>query len=294
MRTHNATLLADTRCNLGEGIQWHAPTARVYWTDIFGNALWSCDENGAHLAKLPLHAGLCAFAFTDHGDVLAAFTDGLYWLNLDSGARTQIKPYQPETPNTRMNDGGLDRQGRFIVGGINEDGMQPTTPVWRVTPDGVTTVLSDVGCANSIVFSPDGKTMYFADSAGTEVHAYDYDVATGTPTNKRPFANSLIGKPDGSAVDREGALWNARFGGGLVQRFLPDGTEHSRVSVPVPNVTCCCIGGRSMNRLFITTACLAMPPDQRAAMPKAGGLYACDLPVQGLDQGTYATSIEGP
>ena len=132
--------------------------------------------------------------------------------------------------------------------------------------------------------------MYFADTASTPIFAFDYNPDTGQLCNKRLFVDSQIGKPDGSTVDAEGALWNTRFGGGCVQRFLPDGTEDSRVALPVPNVTCCCLGGQQMDRLFITTARLAMTEDELAATPSAGGLFYCDLPVSGLEHGTYRTS----
>lgn len=285
----NASLIVDCRNALGEGIQWNAKESRVYWTDIFGNALWSCDEDGQDVRRLELDAGLCAFAFSDADTVLAAFVDGLYWLDLETAKRELIQAYQPENPTSRMNDGGLDRQGRFLVGGIDEDDMKPTTPVWRVTPDGIEDVISGVGCANSICFSPDGTRMYFADTAGPDIFVYDYDPATGIPSNKREFArmSEEHEKPDGSTVDAEGALWNARFEGGCVQRFLPDGTEDIRVSLPVPNVTCCCIGGRDLNRLFITTARLLMTEAELDSKPEAGGLFAVDLDVKGLEHGTY-------
>lgn len=284
-----AQVLVDSQCALGEGIQWNSRDGRVYWTDIFGNALLSCDEYGRGFKRLPLEAGLCAFAFTLHQRLLAAFVDGLYWLDCESGSRDLIQAYQPDLPRTRMNDGGLDRQGRFLVGGIDEDGMTGITPVWRVDETGITEVIDGIGCANSICFSPDGGTMYFADTAGPEIFAYDYDTAAGTPSNRRVFARmaKAFGMPDGSCVDAAGGLWNARFGGGCVQRFAPDGREDQRVTLSVPNVTCCCIGGRDMNRLFITTARLAMTPAELETHPEAGGLFAIDLDVTGLEHGQF-------
>ncbi|WP_161635601.1 SMP-30/gluconolactonase/LRE family protein [Actibacterium mucosum] len=286
----SASLILDCRNNLGEGIQWNVRTQRVYWTDIFGDALWSCAEDGSAMSRVPLDKGLCAMAFTDNDRALAAFTDGLCWLDVETGARELIKEYQPEEgARTRMNDGGLDRQGRFVVGGIDEEGMHPITPVWSVDKGDVRTVIEGIGCANSTCFSPDGTRMYFADTRGKDVVAYDYDTATGTPSNPRVFATLGDGEggPDGSTVDAEGGLWNTQFGGGAVQRFLPDGSRDMRVTLPVPNITCCAIGGAKMNRLFITTARLGMEPDALQKSPLAGGLFAVDLPVTGIDAGTY-------
>ena len=285
----SARLLVDCRNQLGEGVQWNAEHGRVYWTDIFGDALFSCDEHGESLYRLDLEEGLCAFAFADGERLLAAFKSGLFWLDPQSGARELIQAYQPDQKHTRMNDGGLDRQGRFVVGGIDDDGMKPITPVWRISPKGIDTVIDDVGCANSICFSPCGTRMYFADTAGPDIFVYSYDPLTGTPSNKRFFArmDADFGLPDGSTVDSEGALWNARFGGACVQRFLPSGVQDLRVSLSVPNVTCCCIGGTDMNRLFITSARLGMSDEALENSPEAGGLFVHDLDVRGIEHGKY-------
>jgi len=288
METKSATLIVDCMNALGEGVQWNPADKKIYWTDIFGNTLWSCDEDGTSVSLLKLPAGLCAFAFTQDR-MLAAFTDGLYWFDLAHKTRELIQLYQPDLPHTRMNDGGLDRQGRFVIGGIDEDGMRPITPIWNVEPNGISEIIQGVGCANSLVFSPDGQILYFADTADTPIYAMDYDQTDGTASNKRLFADSNLGKPDGSCVDAEGGLWNARFGGASVQRFSADGAEDFRVTLPVPNVTCCCIGGSNMNRLFITTARLGMSDDSLASSPKAGGLFMCDLPYTGLPHGTFKT-----
>lgn len=284
-------LLLDCSCFLGEGIQWNADRARLYWTDIFRRSLWSCDENGDDATRQDLPTDLCAFAFADNGLILAAFTDGLYWFDEQTGKRTLIKAYDPNLTNTRMNDGGLDRQGRFIVGGMDENGMNPITPVWSVSPSGIKMLIKDIGCSNSTAFSPDGTTMYFADSARPEILQYDYDTEMGTAHNGRLFAKLRDGSgiPDGSTVDAEGGLWNAQFGGSCVQRYLPDGTPDIHVALPVPNPACCCIGGKSMNRLFISTATANMTDAELAAQPGAGGIYAIDIPVRGLAHGTYKT-----
>ena len=289
----NADLLVDCGNALGEGIQWNSAHQRVFWTDIFGNVLLSCDENGAHLEALPLEAGLCAFAFQTPERLLAAFTDGLYWLDLPSGRRDPIRPYQPDLPMTRMNDGGLDRQGRFVVGGYDDPAMAEITPVWSVSGAGIREIIQDVACANSLVFSPDGRRMYFADTKGTALYCFDYDAETGTPRNKRVFADlgEAAGNPDGSTVDAQGGLWNARFGGGCVLRFRPDGSLDRTVALPVPNVTCCAIGGPRMNRMFITTARILMDDEELAAQPGAGGVFFLDLPVTGLQDGVVAFDL---
>ena len=47
---------------------------------------------------------------------------------------------------------------------------------------------SGVIIPNSLAWSPDGRTMYFADSVRKLIWSFDYDSSTGTPSNER--ANS--------------------------------------------------------------------------------------------------------
>ncbi|TDL87726.1 SMP-30/gluconolactonase/LRE family protein [Meridianimarinicoccus aquatilis] len=285
----DAQLLVDCKNLLGEGVQWHPRRRRLFWTDIKGQALWSCDEVGGNLKTKALDAPLCSFAFCDDGRMLGAFADGLAWLDPITGQRRLFEDYQTEAVGVRMNDGGVDRQGRFVVGGIDEAERKPITPVWSVDRGRVRVVIDDVAIANSIAFSPDGRVMYFTDTVEGEIRAYDYNPATGTPSKRRSFVSlgEGEGKPDGSTVDVEGGLWNARFGGGAVARYLPDGTLDTIIRVPVPNVTSCALGGPTMRRLFITTAQIEMTPAMLDANPQAGGLYVVDVPVRGIQQVSY-------
>lgn len=283
-----ARLLLDCKNALGEGIQWNAVDERLYWTDIFGEVLWSCDANGGSAEKTPLPGKLCAFAFQPDQAMIAGFSDGLYRMDPKTCAREKLYDYQPDHPSSRMNDGNLDRQGRFLIGGINEDAMAATTPIWQWDGSTRKTVIEGVGCANAICFSPSGNLMYFADSADTAIYVYDYDTSTGALGDRRVFADIKdAGIPDGATVDADGGLWNARFKGGSVIRFDRSGRPDVTVHLPVPNVTCCCIGGVNLDRLYITTARLAMDPDDLARAPLAGGLFAVDIPYKGLPHGQF-------
>ncbi len=284
----SARLLVDCQNQLGECVRWHAERQRVFWTDILESRLWSCDQDGGDLRSIALEERLCAFAFTSEGRFLAGFADGICWMDPDTGVREMITAYMPNHPTTRMNDGALDRQGRFIIGGIEEASMEPVTPVWSLGPDGVGTVIEGVGCANSIAFSPDGGRMYFADSAGHDIETFDYQ--DGIPTDRRVFATLTDeeGHPDGSTVDAAGGLWNAGWNGSAVQRFTPEGVRDIKVSLPCPQVTCCAIGGTDMRRLFITSARVDMSDEQLEAAPLSGGLFAVDIPFDGIPEGVFA------
>ena len=82
----------------------------------------------------------------------------------------------------------------------------------------------------------------------------------GLISNQREFV-SLKGTncyPDGSAVDCEGFLWNAKWGGSRIVRYSPSGEVDTIVSVPVSQPTCCAFGGVDYETLFVTSAAIGV------------------------------------
>ena len=159
-----ARLLVDAKCMLAEGIQWRPDLQRLWWSDIHGCALWSCDEDGGDAVQHQTPERLGSFAFDLDGHLLCAFESGLFRWDLDGDRLDRLTDFEPNHPTSRMNDGRCDRQGRFVAGGVNENGLKPTSSVIRYAAGRAKTVLSDIGCSNSICFSPNGQWMYFADT----------------------------------------------------------------------------------------------------------------------------------
>jgi len=112
-----------------------------------------------------------------------------------------------------------------------------------------------IGCTNGPCFSPDNRTFYCSDSVARTISAYDYDLAAGTVSNKRPFATikGLGGVPDGATVDAEGNLWSAIAGGGKLVCYKPDGSIARTVEVPVPIITSVMFGGDNLDVMYATS-----------------------------------------
>jgi L-arabinonolactonase len=286
-----AELLLDCRNQHGEGILWNAADGRVWWTDIHGKRLWWYDPRSRSSGSIAMADRVCCFAPRRNGGFIIAFAKEIAYFDPDSGKKTVIHSFEPEMPETRLNDGRTDRQGRFIAGGMNEGGGSAKSTVVRVDPDGgVSVILTGIGCANSTCFTPDGQRMYFADTFIGEIWIYDYDIETGTPSNRRVL-NDFTGEPglpDGSCVDAEGALWNAEWQGRRVVRLLPDGAIDRVVEVPVEKPTCCAFGGPDLDLLYITTSRLEMSPAQIAAEPSAGSLFVFKPGVRGVVDAPFA------
>jgi sugar lactone lactonase YvrE len=119
----------------------------------------------------------------------------------------------------------------------------------------------------------------------------DYDPASGAIENRRTFVTlgDGAGWPDGSAVDREGCVWNAEWNGGRVVRYDPDGKVERVVTVPVPLVTCCAFGGAGLKQLYITSARVSLNDEALRQAPLSGGLFVCEPGTAGIADVEFGT-----
>jgi sugar lactone lactonase YvrE len=142
-------------------------------------------------------------------------------------------------------------------------------------------MLSDIGITNVLCWSPDGRRFYTADTRAGVVWSFDYDPDGPAITNRKVFLDKgLPGNPDGGAMDEDGCLWNARWGGGQVIRFTPDGRIDRTIELPVRQTSSCCFGGPDRRTLYVTSAYQEMKdlgPDSLD-----GSLFAVQLDVAGL------------
>jgi L-arabinonolactonase len=283
--------VVDCQNTLGEGPAWSVDEQKLYWVDIEKSKLWRYDPvtGDTKVWKTPERVG--SFAFREQGGLLVAFESGVDFWDPESGHTKRIQNFEPDLATTRTNDGRCDRQGRFIIGGMNEaDSGDPISNVYRLDHDlRIHQIISNVTCANSTCFSPDGTIMYFADTPIGQIWAYDYDADTGTVANRRVFADfsDQPGIPDGSIVDAEGFLWNAQWNGYRVVRYRPDGTIDRILDMPVMNPTCVAFGGKDLDVLYVTTARFLMTPEQIKAEPLSGGLFAVKVDVKGLNEPNF-------
>ncbi|MFJ1470851.1 SMP-30/gluconolactonase/LRE family protein [Massilia orientalis] len=288
-------LAVDGRNVLGEGIIWDDKGARLFWTDIESSELWSHAPATGALQRWPLPERLCSMALThDDGRLLLGLASGLAFFDLASGDLDRICDVEAELPTTRLNDGRTDRQGRFVFGVFNqaENPKNPIGGFYRLNHDLSLErlPLGGVAIANSICFSPDGRTMYYADSGTREIRCCDYDPDTGAVANLREFAaaDGAPGDPDGSTIDADGYLWSTRWGAGQVVRFAPDGTVDRVLTLPAPQPTCPAFGGPGLDMLYVTSATVGLRAGQLADAPKSGGVFAKLLTIKGLAEVKFA------
>ena len=283
------------RDRLGEGPCWSGAEGRLYWFDIKGRALnwFSPGAGAAGRHELGLRAS--AAVVRAGGGLLVATEKGLAHWGPDTEALALVHPVALK-PGFRTNDGQIDPRGDFWWSTMDDDGGRRAGVVYRTRRSGETeAAIEGIHIANTMSFSADGRRLYLADSQVQTIFAYDT-----TDLRRREVFVHTSGEPatpDGGAVDAEGFLWNAQWGGSRLVRYTPDGQVDRIVPMPVEQPTSCAFGGPGLETLFVTSAWDGLSDEGRGAQPLAGGLFAFKPGVAGLPlplyEGTFP-ALEAP
>lgn len=278
--------IVPTENALGESVIWCHQTQRVWWVDAFQAQIheWH-PASSRHTVHQTNFRRLGSIALLPSGGLLLATDQGLFTRSPD---RQQHKFATPEAdPELRLNDGRCDRAGRFWVGSMHDPQFTPVGSLYCVRSDASATRFeSNIIVPNSIAFSPDDRTFYFADTRRHLIWAYDFDIGEGIISNRRVFTSfeGRPGRPDGSCVDTDGCLWNTSFAGGQMVRYTPAGKVDRVIDLPVTFPTCCCFGGPGLDTLFITSGRAPLSDEQKAKEPLAGTLLAFNPGIKGLPE----------
>jgi len=285
------TCVLDIKAGLGECPVWSAAEQALYWVDINAPSLNRFDPATGRNVAMPMPEAIGCFALRRSGGFVVALRGGL-WL-ADAEGRLDRKvadaPYAPA--HHRFNDGRCDPQGRFFAGSMNEKRDANTASLVRLDPDfRVTRVLADVMISNGLAWSPDGRTMYHADTPTHAIRAFDYDAVSGTPSHPRVFAQwtGETDRPDGAAVDSAGNDWSAFYRGGKVVKVSPQGGLLAEYPTPAMCPTMCAFGGADLRTLYVTSARQLRDADELARLPQSGGIFTLAVDIPGLPEPQFA------
>lgn len=284
----NPQSIVKARNVIGEGPRWNAAEQRLYWVDFIENQnIHTWDPTTRELRTYGTQTPVTALGFRRSGDLIVA-TQGR--IATFSVATKQLSSFTAVVagPSLRLNDGAVDPSGRFWVGSMDSQKQQePHGALYRFDPDGSVHAM-DTGftVSNGLGWSPDRHTFYFIDTFRRVILAYDYSAAAGTIANRRVFARTVEadGYPDGMAVDAEGHVLVAFWGGWKIIRYDPDGKIEREIRFPVANPTACAFGGKDLDELYVTTARLGLTPEQLADQPTAGDLFRVQVEFQGQQE----------
>ncbi|MGC5245352.1 SMP-30/gluconolactonase/LRE family protein [Gordonia sp. DT219] len=267
--------LTDVECVLGESPMWDPDAERLYWVDSFGRMIHHVRPDGSELGHVRVSANIGSMVLDTDGKAMAAMKTGIHRIDLDSGESERLHhPEKPRPANT-LNDSKVDRAGRMWFGSI-AGGDHADASLYRLDPDLSLHVLDGgIGISNGPCFAPDDATFYFSDSAAEAVYAYDFDVASGSLSNKREFrtAPAAGASVDGATVDAEDHYWCAHVYGSRIARYTPEGTRVLEIALPAAAVTSVMFGGPDLDILYVTS--MKKPLSRPVAPgPLAGRLFA--------------------
>lgn len=280
IRRLDAELLLDARAELAEGPVWDARDNRLLWVDIHAGLIHRLDVNSGVDDLIRLGTDVGAVVPRTQGGYLAAVRGG--FVAVTEGGMV-LAVATAGGPGLRMNDGKCAPDGAFWAGTMADDLTHGAGSLYRLAVDGSLSVrLRGVTISNGLGFTEDGR-LYYVDTALHRIDVFDVAPTTQMLNNRRPFWQFPQGggSPDGMALDDDGCVWVALWGGGAVHRYTPNGVLDTVVTVAAPHVTSCAFGGAAGDELLITSARTALTEAQRASHPLAGALFRCRPGVTG-------------
>ena len=277
--------VGQTRSQWGEGPVWWQ--GALYYVDIEGRRVHRFDPADGSEKSWDAGQRVGAVVPRESGGLVIAGDHGISFLDEESGKITPIADPEADKPDNRFNDGKCSPDGRFFAGTISLVKKTGDAKLYRLDPDlTLHEAFGPVTNSNGIVWSADGKTVYYIDTTRKEVLAFDYE--DGHLRNLRSaFSTGHIdASPDGMTIDADGNLWIAFCHGGCVSCFDPhSGNELHRIAIPCLETTACAFGGPDLADLFVTTGV-----HKTAREEHAGRLFV----IRGLKaKGVPANAFEG-
>ena len=271
-------LMADYRCETGEGPLWHPMERQVYWSDIPRGRIFRLNPFSRRHEQIYEGRIVGGYTIQSDGSLLLFMDRGSVAVWRDGKLKYLVNEMEGETDN-RFNDVAADPAGRVFCGTMPTDTRSAT--LYRMDTDGsITTVLEGVGLSNGIGFSPDQKQMYYTVSLARKIYIFDYDIDSGDITNQRVFVETPDDGsiPDGMTVDAEGYVWGARWDGSSLYRYNPDGEQVVQIQFPAKKVSSVIFGGVDLTDMYVTTAGGGNKAEEG---PGAGGLFRLNVGIQG-------------
>ena len=283
----------QSQSKLGEGPIWDPRKQILLWVDIHQKRVEQFALNTRERKTHQFDFMMTVLGLRAKGGFVFASDRGFgLWDGISKDIQLISNPEKGK-PHNRFNDGAVDPSGRFWAGTMYEgpETDQPTQgSLYRLDPD-LSIHLMETGLtiSNGIGWSPDKKLMYLTDTLRRAIYVYEYEDLSGEISNRRVLiqANEEDGFPDGMAIDREGFIWSAFWGGWKVCRFDPDGKLERTIKLPVECPTCVTFGGAELNELFITTAWTALSENERAKQQMAGDVFRVILDVKGIEENYF-------
>ena len=277
------TVLSGERCHLGEGPTYDAATDTAWWFDIVGRRLFEARLDSGQITIHSLNVMGSALGRIDAHRQLLVADDGLYIREPADGRTTLYRPLEADNAATRSNDARVHPSGTFWIGTMGRQAERGLGAIYALHRGELSRLYDHITIPNAICFSPGGTIGYFADTGKNVLFRVELDAATGMPRGE-PAA--LVtrrngGGIDGAVVDADGLIWNARWGGGCIDVYSPQGVHLRTIRVPARQSSCPAFIGQDFSRLLVTSAWQGMADDAKRADPDHGRTFVLDVAARG-------------
>jgi sugar lactone lactonase YvrE len=296
----NVRCLFDGHLTLAESPLWCPRDRCLWWVNLVEPAgvfrlRWS--ESSPEFWEAP--EPVMGVALTLGESLLVAARGGLLRLDPRRGRYERLRTLSFDRPGNRCNEVGVDPAGRFWFSTMDDNLVHPDIDsaagsLYCMEADGVIRRAAEgFGIPNTLVWSAAGDRMFFGDTMQGTIYAYDFDTASGALGGRRVHRGpGDPGGPDGSAIDVDDTLWNARWSGGVLRGIDRQGRAVGTIAVPGGNIASACFAGDALDVLVVTTARWGLDPAALAAAPQAGGLFAVEGVGRGREPARFAALID--
>jgi len=183
--------------------------------------------------------------------------------------------------NYRMNDAKCDVRGRFWGGSCQMEFEAGKGKLHRWEGGKQNKVMVEgLALPNGIGWNYENTLMYLADSMAKKVYVSDFDLTDDFVPKFRELISIDSGVPDGLAVDMDGCIWLAVWGGSRVSKISPQGKILEEYHFPVAQPSSCAFG--SDGTLYVTSARAGISEAELLNQPLAGSLFTLSTSTAGV------------
>lgn len=279
-------VLYKSNCELGESPLWHYERNSCFWVDVEAKTIFECYWNTGEVKQYQLDQRISLVVVSSKNELVLGLQGGVARFDLTSEKLTWLPSPDVNWSTHRCNDGGCDVSGRLWISTMELNHKKDAGSLYCIDHTGlVKEKIENISIPNGVVWNVDNEKLYYTDSVKAEVYAYVFDVETANIEFDKVAVSipDQLGLPDGMAMDSEGMLWIALWGGHGVGRFnLQSGQMVDFIAIPAPQVTCCCFAGPKLDHLVITTAKSGMSDEALQAFPESGNVFIVKTNVSGI------------